>query len=424
VRIADFDFELPPDRIAQIPAPQRDHSRLLTLHRDTERVEHRRFPDLPDYLRPGDVLVLNDSRVIPARLRGENARTGGQFEILLLEQNEVNDWWAMLRPGRRARLETQIVLRDRQDNLSPVRATVLSQNAEGHRRLRFSGTQDISELLDVLGEVPLPPYIRRGASNPEERSSVPAPSSHEPAVTRPSAFAEATGDKPDTLSHRMGEGRGEGRVWRFKLPMHSRKRKEDLQEPEPCNDRERYQTVYARPPGSVAAPTAGLHFTRELLDEIRARGVRVCFVTLHVGLGTFAPVKAEAVAGHRMHEERYELSRETADAIQGAKAAGGRIFAVGTTTLRVLESVAAANNGLLVAGAGRTRLFIYPPCDFKIVDALVTNFHLPRSTLLMLVSAFAAPNETRGREMILSAYATAIRERYRFFSYGDAMLLL
>ena len=395
MRTADFEFELPPDRIAQTPAPQRDHSRLLVLHRDTERVEHRQFPDLLHYLRPGDVLVLNDSRVIPARLRGENARTGGQFEVLLLEENDVNDWWAMLRPGRRARLGTQIVLRDPHDDSSPVRATVLARNEEGHRRLRFSGTPDISTHLDALGEVPLPPYIHR------------LPAAHRDHERGRDALRRVQADRqvgPTDLTEKT--------------------RRTCPPEPETWNDRERYQTVYARPPGSVAAPTAGLHFTNELLDEIRSHGVRVCFLTLHVGLATFAPVKTETVAAHSMHEERYELCEETVGTIQRAKAAGGRVFAVGTTTLRVLESVAAANNGRLVADAGRTRIFIHPPCDFKTVDALLTNFHLPRSTLLMLVSAFAAPKETRGRQVILSAYAEAIRERYRFFSYGDAMLIL
>jgi S-adenosylmethionine:tRNA ribosyltransferase-isomerase len=246
---------------------------------------------------------------------------------------------------------------------------VIDTNEEGHRRLRFAGAPNIADLLDALGEVPLPPYIARA----------------------------------------------------------DRCRMEQ--------DRERYQTVFARPPGSVAAPTAGLHFTESLLAEIAARGVETAFLTLHVGLGTFAPVKAETLAAHTLHEERYELSEETARAINDARRAGRRVIAVGTTTLRALEAVAARPNpqspvtshqspATVSAGSGRTRLFIFPPCDFKIADALLTNFHLPRSTLLMLVSAFAAPNDTRGRELILSAYAAAIRERYRFFSYGDAMLIL
>ncbi|MGD0258653.1 MAG: tRNA preQ1(34) S-adenosylmethionine ribosyltransferase-isomerase QueA [Verrucomicrobiota bacterium] len=376
MRTADFDYELPPGLIAQVPAPQRDQSRLLVLHRRSGQVEHRRFRDLLEYLQPGDLLVLNNSRVVPARLRGVNARTGGQFEILLLEENAINDWWAMLRPGKRARAGTQVLLRDTRGQLSGARATVLDKNDEGHRRLRFAGAPNIASLLDALGEVPLPPYIVRADQSRMEQ------------------------------------------------------------------DRERYQTVFARPAGSVAAPTAGLHFTESLLAEIAARGAQVGFLTLHVGLGTFAPVKAETIAAHTLHEERYELSEETARAVNDAKRAGRRVIAVGTTTLRVLETLAArpdpqspvpspqslvTNHPLPVtvsAGSGRTRLFIYPPCDFKIVDALLTNFHLPRSTLLMLVSAFAAPNDTRGRDLILSAYAAAIRERYRFFSYGDAMLIL
>jgi S-adenosylmethionine:tRNA ribosyltransferase-isomerase len=369
MRTVDFDFELPPELIAQVPAPQRDQSRLLVLHRRTGQVEHRQFRDLTEYLRPSDLLVLNDSRVIPARLRGVNAHTGGKFEVLLLEKNATNDWWAMLRPGKRARVGTQMVFLDTRGQPCAVRAIVIETNDEGHRRLRFTGAPNIAELLDVLGEVPLPPYIAR----------------------------------PDA-------GRME-------------------------QDRQRYQTVFAKPPGSVAAPTAGLHFTEPMLAEIAAHGVQVRFLTLHVGLGTFAPVKAETIAAHTMHDERYELGKETARAINEAKAAGRRIIAVGTTSVRVLESVAAqaarsstAPHGescaAVVPGAGKTRIFIHPPYDFHVADALLTNFHLPRSTLLMLVSAFAAPKGTQGREMILSAYAAAIRERYRFFSYGDAMLIL
>jgi S-adenosylmethionine:tRNA ribosyltransferase-isomerase len=357
VRTADFNFELPPGLIAQHPAPRRDGSRLLVLQRTNGTVEHRCFPDLAGIFHAGDVLVLNNSRVIPARLRGVNARTGGKFEILLLEENAVNDWWVMLRPGKSARVGTQIVLTDNRPT-APIRATVVEVNAEGHRRLQFIGTPDLTGELDRLGEVPLPPYITR--VNPEE----------------------------------MGE------------------------------DKERYQTVYARTDGSVAAPTAGLHFTGKLLDEIRARGVTVCFVTLHIGPGTFAPVKTETLAAHQMHEERFELGEETVRLVNAAKVAGRRVFAVGTTTVRVLESVAAANNGKLNVYKGKTRIFIYPPFSFGIVDALLTNFHLPCSTLLMLVSAFAAPDGTRGREMVLAAYAEAIRNRYRFFSYGDAMLIL
>jgi S-adenosylmethionine:tRNA ribosyltransferase-isomerase len=357
VRTADFNFDLPPGLIAQHPAPQRDESRLLFLHRTNGNIEHRHFRDLPGVFRAGDVLVLNNSRVIPARLRGANARTGGKFEILLLEEKAANDWWVMLRPGKSARVGTQIVFHSHRQ-ITRIRATVVEVNDAGHRRLQFSGTPDISHELNRLGEVPLPPYITR--ANPDE----------------------------------MGE------------------------------DKERYQTIYARTDGSVAAPTAGLHFTGKLLDEIRARGVTICFVTLHIGPGTFAPVKTETLAAHKMHEERFELGEETAHAVNEAKSTGRRVFAVGTTTVRVLENIAAKNNGKLNVYKGRTHIFIYPPFQFQIVDALLTNFHLPCSTLLMLVSAFAAPGETHGRETVLSAYAEAIRKRYRFFSYGDAMLIL
>lgn len=358
VRTSEFDFDLPPELIAQFPARERDQSRLLVLRRSTGQTAHRRFPDLLEYLQPNDVLVLNDSRVIPARLRGINSQSRREFEILLLEENAVNDWWVMLRPGKRARLNTKIIFKNQSGSLINVRATVIEKNSEGHRRLQFSRTKNISKVLSELGEVPLPPYITR---------------------------------KPT----------------------------DDL-----TADMERYQTVYAHTSGSVAAPTAGLHFTKELLEQIHSRGVQVCQVTLHVGLGTFAPVKADNISEHVMHEEHYEVSAEAAHAVNRAKAAGHRVIAIGTTSLRVLESVVAQDSGRIAPGAGRTRIFIYPPCHFQIVDALLTNFHLPRSTLLMLVSAFAAPNETRGREMILSAYAEAARERYRFFSYGDAMLIL
>jgi S-adenosylmethionine:tRNA ribosyltransferase-isomerase len=356
MRTADFDFALLPELIAQHPAAKRDESRLLVLNRANGHLTHRKFPDLLEFFHDGDVLILNNSRVIPARLRGVNAKTGGKFEILLLEENAPNDWWVMIRPGKNARIGTQINFRDASIGPTNISAIVSDVNDEGHRRLQFSGTPDISRELDSLGEIPLPPYIRRHGELPE--------------------------------------------------------------------DKERYQTVFAKPAGSVAAPTAGLHFTPELLEQICARGVKICFVTLHVGLGTFASVKTESLAEHKMHEERFEVGEETVRAVNKAKSSGKRVIAVGTTTVRVLESVAAKNAGKLNVYAGKTNIFIFPPFQFQIVDALLTNFHLPCSTLLMLVSAFAAPGETRGREMILSAYAEAIRERYRFFSYGDAMLIL
>ncbi|MFO1477993.1 MAG: tRNA preQ1(34) S-adenosylmethionine ribosyltransferase-isomerase QueA [Verrucomicrobiota bacterium] len=356
MRTADFDFDLPPDRIAQAPAADRDGSRLLVLDRSRGSIEHRAFRQLPGYLRPGDVLVLNDSRVIPARLRGVNGRTGGRFEILLLEEESPNIWWTMMRPGRRARPGTRIGLVAPGGAPAAVEAVVLDSNDEGHRRVEFTGVRNISEVLDTLGELPLPPYINRG-----------------------------DGLHPD--------------------------------------DQERYQTVYARPPGSVAAPTAGLHFTAPLLRQLRESGIEVQSVTLHVGLGTFAPVKSDSLEDHRMHEERYEIGADAAAAINRARGEGRRIVAVGTTVVRVLES-AAAPEGSVPAGAGRTSIFIHPPRNFRVTGAMLTNFHLPKSTLLMLVSAFAAPGSTRGRDLVLGAYAEAIREGYRFFSYGDAMLVV
>ena len=357
MRIADFHYPLPPELIAQSPAPQRDQSRLFVLNRADHRIEHRRFQDFPEFFHAGDVLVLNNSRVIPARLRGKNSKTGGLFEILLLEENAVNDWWTMMRPGKRARIGTNIQLLGKSGAATEILAEVAGVNDDGHRRLIFSGTQNIFQELDALGETPLPPYIERDG--------------------------------------------------------------------EMAKDKERYQTVYARPGGSVAAPTAGLHFTPEILDKIRSLGVKICFVTLHVGAGTFLPVKTENVADHKMHAERFEIGEETVLAVNAAKKSGHRVIAAGTTATRALETVGRLNAGKLNVHAGKTDIFLFPPAEFKIVDALLTNFHLPESTLLMLVSAFAAPREKfRGRDLILSAYAEAIRERYRFFSYGAAMLIL
>jgi S-adenosylmethionine:tRNA ribosyltransferase-isomerase len=357
LRTADFDYPLPPELIAQAPAPTRDGSRLLVLHRTDSRTEHRQFCELPDYLRAGDVLVLNNSRVLRARLRGHKPSTGGQVELLLVEEVAPNEWWTLLRPGKRVRVGTEIQLRTNGGVASLVRAVVLEKNDEGHCRVRFTGTPNLLDELETHGEIPLPPYIERAAG---------------------------------------------------------------------AEDHTRYQTVFAQPAGSVAAPTAGLHFTPALLDELRARGVQIHFITLHVGLGTFLPVKADNLADHVMHEERFELPADTADAINAAKREGRRVIAVGTTTVRVLESAAALStfNFQLSALQSRTRIFIHPPYEFRLVDALLTNFHLPQSTLLMLVSAFAAPGELRGRELMLATYAEAVRERYRFFSYGDAMLLL
>jgi S-adenosylmethionine:tRNA ribosyltransferase-isomerase len=357
VLTADFHFDLPPELIAQQPAARRDASRLLVLHRQTRQVGHGRFPDLLNHLKPGDVLVLNNSRVIPARLHGKNVKTGGQFEMLLLEECAPNEWWAMMRPGKRAKIGTQIQLQEKSGAPAKITATVTAVNDEGHRRLRFSGAENFLDELEKLGEMPLPPYIARAAEQAE--------------------------------------------------------------------DRERYQTVFANATGSVAAPTAGLHFTPELIAKIRSLGVKVCFVTLHVGAGTFLPVKTGKITDHKMHAEYFEIGAETAAAVNEAKKSGRRVIAVGTTATRTLETAARMNHGILNVYKGKTDIFLFPPAEFQVVDALLTNFHLPESTLLMLVSAFAAPGEKlRGRELILSAYAEAIRERYRFFSYGDAMLIL
>ena len=355
---ADFDYSLPRGLIAQAPAAIRDQSRLLVLQRRTGQIIHRIFRDVLDHVRPGDVFVLNDSRVIPARLRGAKSSTGGEAEVLLIEEVSTNDWWALLRPGKRVRPGVNIVFRNSAGQQTQVSATVIEKNPEGLCRLQFSNVANIFDDLASLGAVPLPPYVLRESLN---------------------GFP---------------------------------------------HDRDRYQTVYARTAGSVAAPTAGLHFTDELLDEIRSRGAQICFVTLHVGLGTFVPVKTRTLQEHVMHEERFDLDPSAAQTINDAKRDRRRVIAVGTTSVRVLESVAAANEGRLIGCCGRTRAFIYPPFPFAIVDALITNFHLPQSTLLMLVSAFAAPGKTTGRSLILSAYAEAMREHYRFYSYGDAMLIL
>lgn len=364
MRTTDYDYHLPEAQIAQLPSPERDTSRLLGLDRRLPgQFAHGLFSDFPDRLRAGDLLVMNNSAVIPARLRGTKKGTNGKMEMLLHQEVKTNDWWVMLKPGKRVRPGSQISLKTAPlrptgtTPLSPteILATVIEKNAEGHCRLLFSGTSDIQNELQQIGEIPLPPYISRPAE------------------------AEF--------------------------------------------DTHRYQTIYAREKGSVAAPTAGLHFTERVFAKLRDKGVGICHVTLHVGLGTFAPVKADDIEGHVMHSERFSVPEETAAQIAQARADGRRIVAVGTTTVRVLESVAANHNGEIVPGSGQTSIFIYPPYRFRVVNALLTNFHLPKSTLLMLVSAFAAPEATTGREIVLAAYREAIREGYRFFSYGDAMFL-
>jgi len=356
VQRSDFSYDLPEELIAQHPAEQRDQSRLLVLYRSTGQVIHKSFTDFPCFAEPGDLLILNNSKVIPARLRGIKPDTGGNAELLLLEEVTHNQWWCMLKPGKRLRVGSRVRLLDREGRETPIIGELTGKNSEGHGNVRFSGTDNLLQELPRLGETPLPPYIARPES--------------------PSA-----------------------------------------------QDDERYQTVYASPPGSVAAPTAGLHFTDEILERLRSQGVQTAFVTLHVGLGTFAPVKADNIAEHQMHYERYLLPARTARLINRTRAAGRRIIAVGTTSVRVLESLAAQVGPQLPERDhhGRTNIFIYPPYEFQLVDRLLTNFHLPESTLLMLVAAFAGEN---GREKILAAYRQAVEQRYRFFSYGDAMLML
>lgn len=361
MRPSDFDYVLPSDLIAQHPLPERDASKLLILDRRSRLFTHGQFSDFLSQVTPHDLLIFNDSKVFPARLRGIRASTGGEVEFLLLEETHNNQWWCMARPAKRLKLGAVVEILTHARSISEWRATVLGKNEEGHCHMAFAYRNEPHRSLlaslesDHIGEVPLPPYIKR--QRPED------------------------------------------------------------------TDISRYQTVFASHAGSVAAPTAGLHFSPLCLTKLREKGVGMRFVTLHVGLGTFAPVKVEEFSDHVMHEERYHLPQETAEAISDTKNRGGRVIAVGTTSLRVLESAAQAWGSAPQPSAGRTRLFVYPPFSFKVVDALLTNFHLPRSTLLALVSAFAAPDATDGRELVLGAYQEAVEHGYRFFSYGDAMFI-
>jgi S-adenosylmethionine:tRNA ribosyltransferase-isomerase len=353
VTLADFDYELPHDRIAHRPAERRDDARLMVVTRGSGGIEHARFRDLPEWLTSGDRLVLNETRVIPARLIGLRPNTGGRIELLLVRQ-DGDLWEAMARPARRLRPGTVIAFPDQ-----PIKAVVEAVLPSGNRLIRFVGSGTVDDLLLQEGRVPLPPYIRRDEENGSRESE----------------------------------------------------------------DRERYQTVYSRTPGAVAAPTAGLHFTPELLRQLKASGVPASRVLLHVGPGTFKTVEVEDVRLHEMDGEYGEIKEEVARAINATRRSGSRSVAVGTTSVRLLETAAAANDegdGEWTAEAweGWTRIFIYPPYEFRLVDALITNFHLPRSTLLMLVAAFA------GRDLTMEAYRTAIAEKYRFYSYGDAMLIL
>ena len=338
--VKDFYFDLPQELIAQDPLEDRASSRLLVLDRSTGEVEHRKFRDILEYLNPGDCLVINDTKVIPARLIGSKEGTDAKIEVLLLKRKENDIWETLVKPGKKAKPGTVIRFGD-----GILKGTVVDVVEEGNRLIQFCYEGIFEEILDQLGQMPLPPYI----------------------------------------THQL-------------------------------KDKNRYQTVYAKHEGSAAAPTAGLHFTKELLQEIKDRGVKIAHVTLHVGLGTFRPVKVENVLDHHMHSEFYVVEESEAEKINSTKREGGRVICVGTTSCRTIES-ASDENGVLKAGSGWTDIFIYPGYQFKILDCLITNFHLPESTLVMLVSALA------GREHVLAAYEEAVKERYRFFSFGDAMFI-
>ncbi|MCX7951812.1 MAG: tRNA preQ1(34) S-adenosylmethionine ribosyltransferase-isomerase QueA [Clostridiales bacterium] len=340
MNVKDFYFDLPEELIAQHPIEPRDMSRLMVLDKKTGNIEHRIFRDILEYLNEGDCLVLNNSRVIPARLFGEKEDTGAKMEFVLLKRIDKDKWETLVKPGKKARTGSRFVFGN-----GELRCTVLDNTESGGRIIEFEYNGVFEEILDKLGNMPLPPYIK----------------------------AE-------------------------------------------LKDRERYQTVYSKVEGSAAAPTAGLHFTHELLEKIQEKGIKIAYLTLHVGLGTFRPVKVENIEEHKMHSEFYMIDEENAQIINNAKKSGKRVIAVGTTSCRTLET-AASEEGNVVPSSGWTDIFIYPGYRFKCVDALITNFHLPESTLIMLVSALA------GRDNILNAYNTAVNEKYRFFSFGDAMFI-
>lgn len=341
MKTSDFYYDLPQELIAQTPIEPRDHSRLMVLHRDSDQIEHKHFYDIIEYLNEGDCLIVNDSRVIPARIYGYKEDTGAKIEFLLLKQISGNRWETLVKPGKKAKVGTRFIFGD-----GLLKAEVVDVTEDGNRIVELFSEENIFATLDKIGQMPLPPYIT-----------------------------------------------------------------------EKLEDQERYQTVYSNELGSAAAPTAGLHFTNELLDRIRAKGVNIGYVTLHVGLGTFRPVKVDDVTKHKMHSEHYEIPAQTAELIQKTKAAGKRVIAVGTTSCRTLESVA-AEYGEIKACDGYTDIFIYPGFEFKVLDGLITNFHLPESTLIMLVSAFYGYDKT------MKAYENAVKEKYRFFSFGDAMAIL
>ena len=336
----DFYYELPPELIAQQPLKDRASSRLLVLNKNTGEIEHKTFKDILNYLKKGDCLVLNDTKVLPARLIGQRKQTGANVELLLLTRKDLDKWETLVKPGKKAKVGDRIVFGD-----GKLEAEILEVIEGGNRIVQFYYNGVFEQILDELGQMPLPPYITQ-----------------------------------------------------------------QLQ------DKNRYQTVYAKQQGSAAAPTAGLHFTPELLEQIKQNGVDIAFVTLHVGLGTFRPVKEQNILDHQMHSEYYVVEKQQADIINNAKKAGGRIIAVGTTSTRTLESIA-DENGLIKPCSGWTNIFLYPPYHFKTIDCLITNFHLPESTLIMLVSALA------GRENVLNAYAVAVAEKYRFLSFGYAMFI-
>lgn len=340
MKVKDFNFQLPQELIAQDPLEDRSASRLLILNKETGKIQHESFKNIVQYLSPNDCLVLNNTKVIPARLIGAKEKTGGKVELLLLERKEKDIWEVMVKPGKKARPGDKIIFGD-----GLLKATIQSVVEGGNRHVRFEYQGVFEQVLDQLGEMPLPPYI----------------------------------------THQL-------------------------------EDKERYQTVYAKYEGSAAAPTAGLHFTQELLEQIQEKGVQIAYVTLHVGLGTFRPVKADDIEQHQMHAEYYWIDPQEAKKINEVKAKGGRVIAVGTTSSRTLESCA-DTNGMVKAQKGWTDIFIYPGYSFKVVDALITNFHLPESTLIMLVSALA------GRENVMRAYQEAVDQKYRFFSFGDAMFI-
>ncbi|MCI6858732.1 MAG: tRNA preQ1(34) S-adenosylmethionine ribosyltransferase-isomerase QueA [Eubacterium sp.] len=340
MKTSDFNFDLPEELIAQDPLEDRSSSRLMVLDKETGEITHRIFHDITDYLHPGDCLVINDTKVIPARLIGLKEETGAQIEILLLKRKENDIWETLVKPGKKCRPGTRVVFGD-----GELKAEIIDVLEDGNRLVKFEYEGIFEEVLDRLGQMPLPPYI----------------------------------------THKL-------------------------------KDKNRYQTVYAKYEGSAAAPTAGLHFTEELLGQIEDMGVKIARVTLHVGLGTFRPVKVENVLEHHMHSEYYNVSEEAAEIINETRKNGGRIIAVGTTSTRTLESVA-DEKGIIHADCGNTDIFIYPGYKFKAIDCLITNFHLPESTLLMLVSALA------GKDHIMAAYEEAVKQRYRFFSFGDAMLI-